>query len=158
VAANTPAVAKKVLGGLAYAVTGLLKAPSITPYPARLVMPDERWEGNLIVITVGNGRQAGGGVPVAPKAALDDGLFDVMVIHDAGLLQSGKVLSELKDVESQDNHYLFYRQTPSLTLELQESILLNVDGESISGSVFGFSILPRRLKILLPPEARLSWQ
>ncbi len=158
VAANTPETAKKVLGGLAYAVTGLLKALSITPYPARLATPDERWEGNVIVFTVGNGRQAGGGIPVAPKAALDDGLLDLMVIHDAGLLQSGRVLSELRDVEAQDNQYLFYRQVPSLTLELDQSIRLDVDGEPIHDSRFHFDVLPRRLKVMLPPETSLSWQ
>ena len=158
VAANTPAVAKKALGGIAYAVTGLLQALSITPYPCRLVLPDERWRGNVIVFTVGNGRQAGGGIPVAPKASLDDGLLDVMVVHDAGLLQAGKILSELGDVESQDNQYLFYRQASSLTLEFEESIRLDVDGEPIYSSIFGFSILPRRLKIMLPPETPLSWQ
>ena len=67
VAASTPAVAKKVLGGVAYAVTGLLNALSITPYPARLVTPDERWKGNLIVITVSNGRQAGEAFRWAPR-------------------------------------------------------------------------------------------
>ncbi len=158
VAASTPAVAKKALGGIAYAVTGLLKALSITPYPCRLILPGERWEGNAIVFTVGNGRQAGGGIPVAPKASLDDGLLDVMVIHDAGLLQAGAILSELTEVEAQDNQYLFYRQTPALTLELDESIRLDVDGEPIHGSIFGFSILPRRLKIMLPPGTPLSWQ
>ncbi|MEN6336096.1 MAG: lipid kinase YegS [Phycisphaerales bacterium] len=158
VTAKTPAAAKKVLGGLAYAVTGLLKALAITPYPARLTLPDERWEGNLIVVTVGNGRQAGGGIPVAPKAALDDGLLDLMVIHDAGLLQSGRVLSELRDVEAQDNEYLFYRQVPSLTLELDQTMRLDVDGEPIENRRFRFDILPRRLKVMLPPGTSLSWQ
>lgn len=158
VAAATPPAAKKVLGGLAYAVTGLLKALSITPYPIRLVTPEERWEGNMIVFTVGNGRQAGGGIPVAPKAALDDGLLDLMIIHDAGLPQSGRILSELRDVDAEDNQYLFYRQVPSLTLELDQTIRLDVDGEPIYASRFHFEVLPRRLKIMLPPGAALSWQ
>lgn len=158
VAANTPAAAKKVLGGLAYAVTGLLKALSITPYPARLATPDERWEGNMIVFTVGNGRQAGGGIPVAPKAAIDDGLLDLMVIHDAGLLQSGQVLSEMRDVDSEDNRYVFYRQVPSLTVETDQRIRLDVDGEPIYASRFRFDVLPRRLKVMLPPGTPLSWQ
>lgn len=158
VAAHTPQAAKKVLGGVAYAVTGLLRALNVTPYPSRLILPNEQWTGNLIVLTVGNGRQAGGGIPVAPRAALDDGLLDLMVIHDAGLPQSGQVLSELRDAEAQDNEYLFYRQIPRLRLELDDRIRLDVDGEPIYGSTFEFSILPRRLKILLPPETPLSWQ
>ncbi len=158
VAAGTPSVAKKVLGSVAYVVTGLLRAATITPYPSQLVLPEERWEGNLVVITVANGRQAGGGIPVAPKAALDDGLLDVMVIHDAGILQSGKILSEFRDVEAEDNEYVFYRQAPSLRLELAETVRLDVDGEPIYAHAFDFRILQRRLRIMLPPETPLSWQ
>lgn len=159
VAAQTPAAAKKILGGAAYAVTGLVKAMNVTPYPARLIMPDERWEGELIVITVGNGRQAGGGLPVAPKAALDDGRLDLMVIHDIGLLQAAEVLSELRHMNvDEESLYLFYRQLPAFRLELDQEIRLDVDGEPIYDRAFDFTILHRRLRILLPPGTPLSWQ
>jgi diacylglycerol kinase family enzyme len=121
-------------------------------------MPGERWEGDLILVTVANGRQAGGGFPVAPKAALDDGLLDIMVVHSAGLPQSGQVLREFREVDSQENEYLFYRQVPSCRLEFREEVRLNVDGEPTFHHTFDFRILPRRLKIILPPETPLSWQ
>jgi lipid kinase YegS len=157
VAAKTPEVAKKILGGAAYAATGVVAALDIKSYPGTLSLPEEPWQGNLVVITIGNGRQAGG-FPVAPKAALDDGLLDIMVIHDAGLPQAGQVLSELRKVDAAENRYIFYRQVPWCRLELTQEIRLDVDGEPILGRVFDFRALPRRLKILLPPQTSLSWQ
>jgi len=158
VAARTPATAKKILGGAAYAVTGLVSALKVKSYPARLIMPEEQWEGDIVLITLSNGRQAGGGLPVAPKAALAHGLLDLMVIHDAGVAQSPQVLGEFRDVESEDNQYLFYKQIPSCRVEFAEPIRLNVDGEPICDSTFDFDVLPRQVKIVLPPGTPLSWQ
>ena len=158
VAGKTPASIKNVLGGAAYAVTGLLSAGSITPYRSQLILPDEQWEGDLIVITVGNGRQAGGGFPVAPKAALDDGLLDLMVIHDAGLLQSREVLNKMREAHvGEEDTYLFYKQVPAFRLELEREMRLDVDGEPLSDTRFDFSILPRRLTLMLPAETPLCW-
>jgi len=43
-------------------------------------------------------------------------------------------------------------------LALDQNIRLDVDGEPIYNSRFRFDVLPRRLKVLLPPGASLSWQ
>jgi len=158
VAARTPSTAKRVLGGAAYGVTGLVTAMDVKHYPSRVILPGEQWEGNAVQITVGNGRQAGGGFPVAPKAALDDGLLDLLVIHDAGLPQAPQVFRELRDVEERDNEYLFYRQVPSCRLEFTEEVRLNVDGEPIFHRIFEFRTLPRHIKLVLPPGTPLSGQ
>jgi diacylglycerol kinase family enzyme len=87
-----------------------------------------------------------------------DGVLDVTLIHDAGLSQSGLVLSELRGVQAQENQYGLYRQVPSCRLELGEEIRPNVDGEPIFHSTFDFRVLHRRLKVILPPYTRLHWQ
>lgn len=46
-------------------------------------------EGLLLILAVGNGRQCGGGYQVAPKALPNDGLLDVVVVHDADVQQFG---------------------------------------------------------------------
>ena len=68
---------KKLLGGLAYVVTGLSKLGRIEPQRARLRGPGFAWEGEFIALGIGNGRQAGGGQALCPEALIDDGLLDV---------------------------------------------------------------------------------
>ncbi|HBK45688.1 MAG TPA: lipid kinase YegS, partial [Xanthomonadaceae bacterium] len=48
---------KKVLGGLAYLVTGMARLGRIEPVRARLRGPDFAWEGDFIALGIGNGRQ-----------------------------------------------------------------------------------------------------
>lgn len=80
---------KKVLGGLAYLVTGVSRLGRIDPIQARVRAPGFEWAGGFIALGVGNGRQAGGGQVLCPEALIDDGLLDVTVIPEL----SGEVAS-----------------------------------------------------------------
>ncbi|HEY8506659.1 MAG TPA: hypothetical protein VIL46_18900, partial [Gemmataceae bacterium] len=44
------------------------------------------YEGPLLLLAVCNGRLAGGGYQVGPRAELTDGLLDVLLIPSVGLL------------------------------------------------------------------------
>ena len=44
-------------------------------------MPGREITGSGLVAIVGNGRQTGGGIQVAPRACIDDGLLDVLVVR-----------------------------------------------------------------------------
>src|SRR5690606_19830721 len=71
---------KKLLGGLAYLVTGLSRLGRIEPIQARLRGPDFAWSGDFIALGIGNGRQAGGGQALCPDALADDGLLDLTIV------------------------------------------------------------------------------
>lgn len=42
---------------------------------------EQLFKGPLMMCTIGNGRFCGGGIEISPKAKLDDGLLDVLVVH-----------------------------------------------------------------------------
>src|SRR3546814_21081545 len=71
---------KKILGGLAYMVTGMAKVARIEPIAARMRGPDFAWGGNFIALGVGNGRQAGGGQALGPVALCAAGLAPVPLV------------------------------------------------------------------------------
>ena len=73
---------KKMLGGLAYVITGIAKLGRIEPIPRACSGPDFHWEGGFIALGIGNGRQAGGGQQLCPEALIDDGLLDVTVVPE----------------------------------------------------------------------------
>ena len=81
VTATTPPELKRLLGPAAYAVMGAILAINVHHYHGRLTLPDREITGSGPVAIVGNGRQTGGGVQVAPRAHIDDGLLDVLVVR-----------------------------------------------------------------------------
>jgi diacylglycerol kinase family enzyme len=73
---------KNFLGGGAYTLMGLVKALGFKPYSGRIISTEMEIEGDAIIGAVCNGRQAGGGQQLAPKASLTDGLMDIVLVLD----------------------------------------------------------------------------
>lgn len=150
VTAQTPTHMKKVLGGAAYSLMGLVTVAKMTPYRGKLVTPDGEEYGAMILMAVGNGRLAGGGYEVAPNALLDDGLLDVMVIADVDVRDFGIVLNELMSLGAPTNRYAIYRQLRSFRIESERPLHMNCDGEPVMESMFDFQVLPQRIPFILP--------
>jgi lipid kinase YegS len=155
VTAETPTQMKKVLGGAAYSLMGLVTAAKMTPYRGKLVTPDGEKHGSMILMAVGNGRLAGGGYAVAPRALLDDGLLDVMVIADVDIREFGVLLSELMHLGSEKNKYAIYRQLKSFRIESDKPLNMNLDGEPVVEPSFDFQVLPKRVPFILPADCAL---
>jgi lipid kinase YegS len=155
VTSRTPVEMKRLLGGAAYSLMGLVTAAKMTPCSARLIVDGQAQSGDLLLLAVGNGRQAGGGFLVTPRALLNDGLLDVMIVHDVDLAEFGRVLSELLDLASEGNRYVAYDQLKTFQLETEQPLQLNLDGEPLVGSAFKFRTLPQRIMCVLPKTAPL---
>ena len=104
-------------------------------------------------MAVGNGRQAGGGYQVAPDAMLNDGLLDVLAIHDVEIGQLGAVFSEIMKPHSTENRYVYYGQIATFQIEMLDELQFNLDGEPVRGKSFKFDVLPRVLPFVLPDSA-----
>jgi lipid kinase YegS len=154
VTANTPVEMKRALGSAAYSLMGVVTAAKMTPYECRFLLPDGKaHDGRMLVLAVGNGRQCGGGFQVTPRALLDDGLLDVLIVHDVEIAQLGLVLNELISLGRENHQFIDYVQVPSLEITSVEPIQLNLDGEPLRDARFQFDLLPRRLRVMLPPGA-----
>jgi lipid kinase YegS len=156
VTAQTPAQLKKVLGGAAYSLMGLVTAAKMTPYRGKIVMPDGEQHGAMILMAVGNGRLAGGGYPVAPRAMLDDGLLDVMAVLDVDVREFGALLNELMTLGDETHRYAVYRQLSSFRIESETPLNMNLDGEPVVDTSFDFQVLPRRIRCILPDTKLLQ--
>jgi lipid kinase YegS len=71
---------KKRLGGLAYALTGIAHFAELSQTEGAFRAEGFSWEGRFLALAIGNGRSAGGGIPLCPDARLDDGLLDLMIL------------------------------------------------------------------------------
>jgi lipid kinase YegS len=154
VTATTPPELKRLLGPAAYTVMGAILAMNFHHYHGRLTSPDREITGSGPIAIVGNGRQTGGGVQVAPRARIDDGLLDVLVVRQIpamALLTAARELQEL----SPDGEYISYWQTPWAELYPEESIPVNLDGEPVRFSSVRYEAVPRAIRLIVPPNCPL---
>ncbi len=147
---------KKMLGGLAYVLTGLSKLGRIKPQSARLRGPGFEWQGEFIAMGIGNGRQAGGGQVLCPQALLDDGLLDVTIVPplDGELLGTlGTAFAEGKDAAL--DRVALRRTLRWVEIEAAQPLTLNLDGEPVEAGRFRIECVPGRVRMHLPADCPL---
>jgi lipid kinase YegS len=148
VTATTPSGMKRLLGDSAYTIMGFVKAFQLEPCDGRVILPNERIrETSLLMVAVNNGRFAGGGFEVAPRASLTDGLLDVIIF--SGLTNVDRILEELGDLSNPRNQHVLYRRLSRLRIETRDPLHLNLDGEPMRGSHFEFRCCPQALHVVL---------
>jgi len=156
VTVETDAGLKKMLGGLAYVITGIAKLGRIEPVSARLSGPDFGWQGGFIALGIGNGRQAGGGQQLCPQALIDDGLLDVTVVPEL----EGEVAATLGQMltggkEAALERVAIRAQLPWLQIESDEPLTLNLDGEPVQARRFRIDCVAARVRLHLPADSVL---
>jgi lipid kinase YegS len=151
VTTETDPAIKKLLGGLAYWVTGLTSLGRLEPRLIRLSAGDFRWEGRVYAVAVCNGRQAGGGLRLAPRALLDDGLLDVAIVPEVPWTEFLTAYADLQRIEQENrSQHIIYGQASHILIDAPDGLQVNLDGEPLRGDRFEFTIEPRRLCCLLP--------
>lgn len=156
VTVETDAGLKKMLGGLAYVITGIARLGRIEPIRARLHGPDFQWEGGFIALGIGNGRQAGGGQQLCPQAVIDDARLDVTVLPEL----EGEVAATLGQVLTAGKEAALERvatraQLPWLEIDAPVPLTLNLDGEPVQARHFRIDCVPGRVRMHLPADCAL---
>ena len=154
ITATTPPELKNLLGPAAYAVMGAILAMNVHHYRGTLTIPDREITGSGPVAIVGNGRQAGGGLQVTPRARVDDGLLDVLTVRDIPALALLTAARELQEL-SPDGEYISYWQTPWAEVHTEEAIPVNLDGEPMQFSSVRYEVVPRAIRLIVPSNCPL---
>jgi lipid kinase YegS len=151
VTADTPVELKNFLGGGAYTIMRLLKAINFRPYECAIRTPQGAVEGSVVIGAICNGRQAGGGQPLAPHALIDDGLLDVVFLRPFPVANAPLVAAEITGrVASAE--FVMRLQVPWIELEAREPLPINLDGEPIAEHRIRFAVAPGCLRMVLPAD------
>ena len=113
--------------------------------------PDFHWQGDALVIGIGNGRQAGGGQQLCPTALINDGLLQLRIFTGEELIPA--LLSAI--TQSEDNPNIIDGTSSWFDIRAPHEITFNLDGEPLSGQEFHVEILPAALRCRLPPGCPL---
>lgn len=152
---ETPPALKNLLGGKAYALTGVLKLFSFSPIQAELIVDGYQIQSNAISIAVCNGRQAGGGVVLSPEASIDDGKLDVALFTLDAISLPPHLLAPQKSIFSNLSFRKIFRVSSVKFIPKSGLKLMNLDGEPYEAENFEFEIKQADTKVVLPPKSPL---
>lgn len=151
VTAETPVELKNFLGGGAYTLMGVMKAITFKPYGCSFQTSAGTMEGTMVVGALCNGRQAGGGQPLAPHAFIDDGLLDIVLVRAFPAAASAQVVAELLGRDTR-GEFVVRKRLAWVEVAAPSPIPVNLDGEPTQGTHFRFSVQAKALRLVLPHD------
>lgn len=148
---ETPERMKAALGGVSYVIHGLMRMDTLKADSVEIRGQNFSWQGDALVIGIGNGRQAGGGQQLCPGALINDGLLQIRIFTGDELLPA--LFTTLTQPEDSPN--IVDGESAWFEVTSPHEITFNLDGEPLSGQHFRMEILPGALQCRLPPDCPL---
>ena len=138
------------LGTNRYTILSVVEVLRHKSRPATLIMDDKKIEDEFTFIIACNSIHVGKGMKMAPKARLDYGLIDLIVIRSGvsrtRLLQ---VLPKLFDGSHINEPELEYYQTSQFSLIPETDEILNIDGEIMGSTPIQVNVIPKAFEMFV---------
>lgn len=152
---GVPGKLKTIIGQLAYYMKGLEKMTRLRPTQLRVELKDHGlYHGEFMLFLITNTNSVGGLEKLAPRARIDDGLFDVIMLKRCNLAEFIRVASMALRGEHVHDPLVIYKQTSHVTVTSPDIVQLNLDGEFGGLLPATFKVLPAHLQIFAgKPEA-----
>jgi diacylglycerol kinase family enzyme len=107
------------------------------------------YKGPVVSVVVANGRYFGGGMRIAPQAAMDDGLLDVILIGDFTRLELITQIWKIYPGLHLAHPKVLWWQGKEVEIESDRQSPLDLDGELYPSGTHRISLLPRALPLLV---------
>ena len=144
---------KRLGGTVTFFVATARAVLGYTPCRVHITVDGEA-RGEFVVssVCVGNSRFAGGGMMLAPRAEIDDGLLDVTVFEAKSKLHTLALAPRLYAGRYADHPGIHeFRGRHIVVEEIDGVAWLDVDGEAPGRGPVTFEVVPRALRLLNQP-------
>jgi diacylglycerol kinase (ATP) len=140
----------KWLGNSAYTLAVLLRLPWLKAQRLRLEIDGKTVERDGVFVEVANSAYTGTSFLIAPKARLDDGLLDVVLLKPVSRIGLLRLLRTVYDGSHIRHPQVEYLQVRSITVTEPAPGQLVPDGELLGMSPAQFECLPGAVRFLWP--------
>ncbi|MFQ5594337.1 MAG: diacylglycerol/lipid kinase family protein, partial [Anaerolineae bacterium] len=143
---------KRRLGPFSFLVVGIDTALHYPGTRATIRFDGQVLEERIVLVIVSNAQLYGGAVRLSPNARLDDGWLNAHIFKGQGLLTLLRhLISVLTRRHRRDPNVAAY-DIRHMTIETAEPLQVQVDGEPFGTTPISLEVVPRALKILVPPD------
>jgi diacylglycerol kinase (ATP) len=152
VARAVNAMTRKAGGTLPYLTTAMREALRFVPPPLDVRIDGRSWGGALpqLMVAVANAPAYGGGMRVCPRAELDDGRLDVLLVGD---VRAWSILALLPTVflgRHLAHPKVRYVRGSQVQVSGPASVAVHADGEIVGGLPATFTVRPAALELWVP--------
>jgi YegS/Rv2252/BmrU family lipid kinase len=105
------------------------------------------------LVAVANGPSYGGGMKVAPHASLDDGLLDVVVIHEIGKLEFLRTFPKVFSGRHLEHPAVAVHRAARVDLDADRTLAVYADGEPAGTLPATFEVRPAAITVLAADPA-----
>jgi diacylglycerol kinase (ATP) len=137
-------------GSLAYTWSLLCCLREYRPNRLEIIADGESFSGEVLFAVVANSPSYGGGIRMAPRARLDDGLLDICVVPYMSRLEFLRWVPRAYRGEHLDHPRIKYLQARRITLHPASRMELFGDGEYLQDLPATIAALPRALQVIAP--------
>ncbi len=150
---------KSSRGLLTYTQQSIINYFKANPYLFQIELPDFSFYTDAFFISIANSNQFGNNFTIAPKASLNDGLLDIVIVqkmHKSKLpfailkqMKGNNLIEDVVNKVSKNN--ILYFQTPSITIQNTKLARLHIDGEPVeTEETITATIIPKAFKLIVP--------
>lgn len=122
----------RIFGTAKYAISAFRCLFKYTPEMTQVLFDEHKSVGKHNLISIGNGRSAGGGFYLTPKALLDDGLLDVCIARDLSLVETLLVFPFVLFGKHGIFKKLTLLKTKRIAISSPRDLFVHVDGEVLA--------------------------
>lgn len=151
---NTVALKKRpfVKESLAYVLGVLLTLVAFKSKKINIKIDQLEINTNITLIAVANGKYYGGGMMIAPKAIITDGILDICLIKKINKIKLLAFFPRLiKGTHEGIKEVSFYKGK-TVYISSDEDIALNIDGEVLKVKEVLFEILHKGIQVVIPRD------
>ncbi len=142
---------KETWGPLAYLRSAAAALPELRAYRTTLALDNtESLVLDLYNVVVANGRYVAAGTLIAPEAAIDDGLLDIVLIPQRSAPELALLAAQIAMGIHLSSDAIVFRRAANVTVNSKPGMWFNVDGELVGNEPARFEILPRALRFIAP--------
>ncbi len=152
IAHEVPGDMKTIFGSMAYYLEGLkrLAVNTLKTFKAEIISDEFNGNEEILMFMISNTSSIGGFKNLAPTATAEDGLLDCLLFRKCDIQDLIGIFMEIQSGEHINNPNVIYFKTKSITINTNDRITLDLDGEHAGTLPAEIKIEPQIFKILVP--------
>lgn len=141
---------KETFGRLAYYISTAQNLSDALPFRVKVESDDRSFDGEAVMVLVGNGPFTGGIRAFFPRMDMSDGRLDVLIIKETSFRTLWSILrSKVIDTFTDEDEDIIHFRTKQLTISAEPEQDIDCDGERYGQTPATVSVLPEHLRVIV---------